>query len=200
MDLVSQKDFDPNNPLNKAHLAELISMGGLMFRDTPDLAEGLAQGIGAVNGTAGGIAGGLATMLKSQDFKVTPEMYNRIALNTQKYAKILADRKMSQLGDQAKQLDFWGKKLGVIPEDYSLGSYISGGEKELRLTPAPKFTGGYQPEGATTKVTPTGKLLRREPTGWRTGAKEGEWWDPANWVPNNDSNSKWVPDNKRPTN
>jgi hypothetical protein len=160
LDLVSQKNFDPNNPLNKAHLAELISMGGMMFKDTPDLAEGIAQSIGSINGIAGGIAGGIATMLKSENFKTTPEMYNTIALNMQKYAKILAERKTGQLGDQAKQLDMWGKKLGVIPEDYSLGDYISGGEKELRMTPNPVFTGGYKDTEDKVKdyISPTEQL------------------------------------------
>ena len=58
LDLVSQKDFDPNKPINKAHLAELLSMGGLMFKDTPDMLDGLTQGVGAINNIAGGIVGG----------------------------------------------------------------------------------------------------------------------------------------------
>jgi hypothetical protein len=145
LDLVAQKDFDPNKPINKAHLAELLSMGGLMFKDTPDMLDGLTQGVGAINDIAGGIVGGIATAFKSKDFKVTAEDYNRLALNAQKYSRIFAERKLTQLGDQARTLDAWGKKLGAIPQDYSLGDYISGGEKELRMTPNPTFTGGYQP-------------------------------------------------------
>lgn len=203
LDLVAQPDFDPNAPLNKAHLAELLSMGGLMFKDTPDLAEGFAQSVGAVSGIAGGLAGGLATALKSQDFKVTPEMYNRLALNTKKYAEVFANKKIGELQEQGTSLDEWSKKLGIIPQDYSMWNYISGGEKELKMLPAPKFTGGFRKADDTREVkTPTGTLLqKRVPTGWRTGAREGDWWDPANWVPNNDSNSRWETEApKRPTN
>jgi hypothetical protein len=145
LDLVAQKDFDPNKPINKAHLAELLSMGGLMFKDTPDMLDGLTQGVSAVNNIAGGIVGGIATAFKSADFKVSAEDYNRLALNAQKYARMFAERKTSQLGDQSRSLDTLGKKLGVIPQDYSLGDYVSGGEKELRTTPNPQFTGGYKP-------------------------------------------------------
>lgn len=145
LDLVAQKDFDPNKPINKAHLAELLSMGGLMFKDTPDMLDGLTQGVSSINGIAGGIVGGIATAFKSQDFKVSAEDYNRLALNAQKYARMFAERKTGQLGDQSRSLDTLGKKLGVIPQDYSLGDYISGGEKELRTTPNPAFTGGYKP-------------------------------------------------------
>lgn len=147
LELVADPNFDPNKPLNKAHLAELLSTSGMMFKDTPDLMDGLAQGVGALNGVAGGVVGGIATMLKSSDFKVTPEDYNRLALNAQKYARIFGDRKASQLGDQASSLDSYGKKLGIVPSDYSLRDYISGAEKELRMSPNPNFTGGHQYKG-----------------------------------------------------
>lgn len=156
LNLVAQKDFDPNKPIHKAHLAELLSMGGLMFKDTPDMMDALTEGVGAVNGIAGGIVGGIATAFKSQDFKVSAEDYNRLALNAQKYARMFAERKMTQLGDQSKSLDTWGKKLGAIPNDYSLGDYISGGEKELRMTPNPVFTGGYQTKDEPSRGRPQG--------------------------------------------
>lgn len=145
LDLTADKDFDPNKPANKAVLAELLSMGGAMFKDTPDAMEGIAEGVSAFNNVAGGIVGGIATIMKSQDFKMTPEDYNRLALNMQKYATAYAKQRTTQLGAQAGQLDQWGKKVGVLEQDYSLGDYVSGGEKELRFMPNPKFTGGHQP-------------------------------------------------------
>lgn len=145
LDLVADKDFDPNKPINKAHLAELLSMGGLMFKDSPDMLDGLTQGVSAVNGIAGGIVGGIATMFKSSDFKVTAEDYNRLALNAMKYGRLYGDQTLSQLGDQARILGEMGKKVGVLPEDSNLHDYITGGEKELRTIPNPVFTGGYQP-------------------------------------------------------
>lgn len=177
LDLVAQKDFDPNKPIHKAHLAELLSMGGLMFKDTPDMMDALTEGVSAVNGVAGGIVGGIATAFKSQDFKVTAEDYNRLALNAQKYARLFAERKMTQLGDQARSLDTWGKKLGAIPTDYSLGSYISGGEKELRMTPNPVFTGGFQSKDEPSRGRQTTERLLGGGRGRGSGAS-GTWGAP----------------------
>lgn len=162
--LAAESGFDPNKPTNRAIMAELISVGGMMFKDAPDMMDGLTQGVSAVNGMAGGIVQGISTMLKSQDFKMSPEDYNRIALNAQKYARIFAERKMSQLGDQANSLDSHAKKLGVIPQDYSLRDYISGAEKELRTNPNPNFTGGFQSKNEPQRTiyrppTPTGNLV-----------------------------------------
>lgn len=145
LDLVAQKDFDPNKPLNKAHLAELLSMGGLMFKDAPDMGDALTQGVSAINGIAGGIIGGIATAFKSEDFKVSAEDYNKLALNAQKYAKIYAQQKFDQLGSQSAALDKQGKQWGVLDEDSNLGQYVSGGESDLRMPVNPVFTGGYQP-------------------------------------------------------
>lgn len=169
LDLVAQPDFDPNKPINKAHLAELLSMGGLMFKDTPDLLDGVTQGVGAFNQTAGGVVGGLSTLVKSEDFKVTPEDYNRLALNMQKYTKIYAQQKLSELGRQASNLDAWGKQNAIFPKEYNLQDYISGGEKELQMTPNPVFTGGFK--GPDVKLAPTGELVRKKYKGrfgWET--------------------------------
>lgn len=150
--LVADPNFDPNKPINRAHLSELLSAGTAMFKDTPDLMDGLAQGVGALNGVAGGVVGGIATMIKSNDFKVTPEDYNRLALNAQKYARVFGERKMSQLGDQSLALDAFGKRTGIIPNDYSIRDYVSGGEQELRMAPNPNFTGGYQSKGEPSRT------------------------------------------------
>lgn len=176
LDLVADPAFDPNKPINKAHLAELLSMGGLMFKDTPDMMDGLTQGVSSLNSIAGGVVGGLATMLKSQDFKVSASDYNRLALNAQKYARVFADRKMSQLGDQGRQLDAWGKKVGVLPQDYSLADYISGGEKQIRMNPNPSGP-GYTPtpeeirRDNLLRDTATKQLLRMN----RGGGASGSW-------------------------
>jgi hypothetical protein len=181
LDLVSRSDFDPNKPINKAHLAELLSMGGLMFKDTPDMMDGLTQGVSSLNGIAGGVLGGIATMMKSQDFKVTPADYNRLALNAQKYARLFADRKMTQLGDQGRSLDEWGKKIGVLPAEYSLSNYISGGEKEIRTMPNP-YGKGYEPspdqirQENLLRETATEQLLRMNPN--RNRGASGSWGPP----------------------
>lgn len=184
--LVADKNFDPNKPTNKAMLGELLSMGAMMFKDTPDMIEGLAEGVSALNGQVGGIVGGIATIMKSEDFKMSPEDYNRLALNAQKYAKVYATQKLEQLGSQAGSMDTIAKRLGVIPQDYSLGNYISGGEKELRMTPNPVFTGGYEdddyapskPEQGERTSAPT-KKLKYAPG--PLGMQSDYWWDPINW-------------------
>lgn len=175
LDLVADKNFDPNKPANKAVLMELLSMGAAMFKDSPDLVEGLAQGVGAFSNMAGGIVQGIGTMLKSNDFKMTPEDYNRLALNAQKYAGIYAQQKLDQLGSQADNINNWARKMKVIPEDYSIRDYVSGGEKELRLTPNPVFTGGFKDvvDKAVEKLAPTSRL-----PGTRGYGVSGTWGTP----------------------
>lgn len=165
LDLVAQPDFDPNKPLNKAHLADLLSMGGLMFKDTPDMMDGITQGVSAFSDTAGGVVGGIATMMKSDDFKVSADDYNKLALNAKKYASIYATRKLEQLASQAGSLDVLGKRLGVIPEDYSLQNYISGGESELRFTPDPVVSAPSNTGSQTRSAPPPTQNLIN---GWGT--------------------------------
>lgn len=144
LDLVNQPDFDPNKPVNKAILGEILSMGMSQFRDVPDAMDAITQGsnalgsAGAYGAAAQSVIQGITTYVKSEDFKVTAEDYNRLALNLKHSARIYAERKLGQLGTQASRLDEWGKKVGAIPGDYSLGDFVLGGEKELRFTPDPE--------------------------------------------------------------
>lgn len=142
LDLVNTEGFDPNAPLSKGVLQELISATGGMFRDTPSAWDAVSQGTSiAGNGLVGKAiqAGGaaLSTLMNSRDFKVSREDYNRIALNIRKFSEQRAAARLEQLGTQAQQLDAVARKTGSIPDDYSLGDYISGGVKELRVLPVP---------------------------------------------------------------
>lgn len=147
LDLVSTPGFDPNKPFNKAILAELLSTGiGGFYKDAPDVLDAAREGSGAlskipvVGDAAEKIVGGIITAIKAEDFKLTPEDYNRVALNMKGFNEKYATRKMDQLGSQARNLDAGARQLGAIAPDYSLADYVSGGVKELQLTPAPKYT------------------------------------------------------------
>lgn len=146
LDLVASKDFDPNKPFNKAILAELLSTGiGGFYKDSPDVLDAAREGSSAlghipvVGGAVQDIVGGIVTAIKANDFKLTPEDYNRVALNMKGFNEKYAQRKMDQLGGQARSLDAGAKQIGAIAPDYSLADYISGGA-ELQLTPVPKYT------------------------------------------------------------
>jgi hypothetical protein len=152
LDLAAQPDFDPNAPFNKAAMAELLSTGiGGLFRDAPDAMDAVTQGasgLGALGAPGAIIAAGvegISTFFKSKDFKISREDYNRIALNMKKYAEVLAKQRIGRLGEQSQQLEAFARQVGAIPADYSLGQYVSGGVKELRLNPVPQ----YQPPRET---------------------------------------------------
>jgi hypothetical protein len=147
LDLVADKDFDPNKPFNKAILAELLSTGiGGFYKDAPDVLDAAREGSGAlskipvVGEAASDIVGALISAVKANDFKLTPEDYNRVALNMKGFNEKYATRKMDQLGQQARNLDNGARQIGAIGPDYSLADYVSGGVKELQLTPVPKYT------------------------------------------------------------
>lgn len=137
-DLLAQPDFDPNSPLNKAAIGDLIMDGMGMYRDTPDAWDAISRGAGAFSGIAGAAVEGLAAFMKSEDFKIRREDYYRIALNLRQFADQQARSRMDQIGGQARELDSFARRTKSIADDYSLGDYISGGVDELRLLPVPK--------------------------------------------------------------
>lgn len=168
LDLVSKPDFDPNKPFNKAILADLLQTGiGGMYKDAPDVLDAVAQGapsIGAILGAArgpagaaigdslGGLVGAITNGMKAKDFQVSREEYNRIALNLKKFTQTYGTDRMTRLSDQARQLDQFARQTGAIPDDYSLGQYISGGVNELKLTPVPQVPAVKQASDAVSSL------------------------------------------------
>jgi hypothetical protein len=153
LDMVADPNFDPNKPFNKAILADLLQTGiGGMYRDAPDMLDAISQGapgLGAIIGARAGPAGaaignslgdivqGITTGMKSKDFQVSREEYNRIALNMRKFTQQFASQRMERLGEQAQALNGFARSVGAIPEDYSLGDYVTGSVKELKFAPTP---------------------------------------------------------------
>jgi hypothetical protein len=153
LDLTANPDFDPNKPINKAVLVDLLSNGiGGFYRDSASILDGVAQGVGGLGnlskygGVAGDIIAGISTAINAKEFQATREDYNRIAFNMRKIAQESTAARMERLSEQAVQLNDFARKTGAIPADYSLGDYISGGTKELKILPVRQ-----QP---TAKMTP----------------------------------------------
>lgn len=164
-DIVNDPNFDPNKPVNKAYLTDLLSMAGnMMFKDAPNKLDAAAQAIGGVSSTAGAFAGGVATFFNSDDFKVTKEDYNRLALNARKLTQEYASRYLTDLGERAKSLDSWSRKLKLLPDDMSLADYISGNQKELRLTPIPENLSLPKAENSIWNPTRGSRSPRTAPT------------------------------------
>jgi hypothetical protein len=141
LQLTADPSFDPNKPFNKSVLAELVSTSiGGMFRDDPNgLLNGLAE-LGSTGSEVGAIVGAMARMGKSvvdtDEFKVSREEYNRIALNIREVTRQFGMQRLQEIAQQAEGLDQWAKQTGTIPADYSLRDYVSGGVKDLRVAPA----------------------------------------------------------------
>lgn len=164
LDLVASKGFDPNKPFNKAVLTDMISVGvNGLYKDDPNALESLARKVPIIGDAMG-------DLIKSDDYKLTAEDYNRVALEMKSASQRFTQDRMTRLGDQAKSLDAFARRIGAIAPDYSLGDYVSGGVKELKLTPVPKYTapkqignGGQVPweDAPNDQVrTPDGKIAR----------------------------------------
>lgn len=172
LSLVADPGFDPNKPINKAALADMLTVGiNGFYKDAPDMMDAIAQGSGALGtiiGAAGGVpgmiagggigqlAGSIATAIKSKEFKVSAEDYNRIALNMKSFNQQYSQAAMTRLGDSANKLNSFARQTGAIPEDYSLADYVSGGQSELKIIPAPKYT----PPTTDNKPTTTRSTLQ----------------------------------------
>lgn len=135
LSLTADPDFDPNKPFNRAVLAEMISVGGGMFKDNP---EGFWAGLaaGGAGTIVGSIAQGVDVLLDTEKFKITREDFNRLAINARKVAQQYGQQRLQEISQQAAGLDDWARRVGAIPSDYSLRDYVSGGVSELQIAPA----------------------------------------------------------------
>lgn len=152
LSLVAQPGFDPNKPFNKAVLTDLISVGvnGLSKNDPDGFLESLP--------VAGPIIKGI---YNDEKYNLTGEDFNRVALAIKDANGKHANASMQELAQQAQQLDTFARQKGAIPQDYSLADYVSGGVKELRLTPVPRYTPPRNPDAPPTgmKAPPSEKYV-----------------------------------------
>lgn len=140
LSLVADPKFDPDKPFSKSLLAELVSTSiGGMYRDDPNgLLSGLAE-LGSGGSEIGAIVGTIARVgkpiVEADDFKITREEYNRVALNIREAAKLYGSQRLQEISQQAQGLDNFARQVGAIPSDYSLRDYVSGGVQELMIAP-----------------------------------------------------------------
>lgn len=166
LSLTADPGFDPNKPFNRAVLAEMISVGGGMFRDNP---EGFWAGLaaGGAGTIVGSIAQGVDVLLDTEKFKITKEDFNRLAINARKVAQQYGQQRLQEISQQAAGLDNWARSVGVIPQDYSLSEYVSGGVKDLQVAPAAAVP-SVQP------ISNTQPVPRQEaPTSWQPRRSQG---------------------------
>lgn len=147
LDLMRDKNVDPNKPFFKAKIAELLSTGvAAFYKDNPNTLDAISQGsqaLGSMFGVVGKAGGELVSAItngiNSEDFVLTRADVNRVAYNMLQLSEQMTSARMARLGESAKQLNAFAKQTGAIPQDYSLGDYVTGGVKELRLTPIPNI-------------------------------------------------------------
>lgn len=134
LSLTADPGFDPNKPLNRAVLAEMISVGGGMFKDNP---EGFWAGLaaGGAGTIVGSIAQGVDVLMDTEKFRITREDFNRLALNARQTSTQYGEQRLREIAQQAQGLDKWAKQVGAIPADYSLAEYVSGGISKLAVSP-----------------------------------------------------------------
>lgn len=134
LSLTADPNFDPNKPFNRAVLAELISVGGGMFKDNP---EGFWAGLaaGGAGTVVGSIAQGVDVLMDTEKFKISKEDFNRLAINARKVAQQYGSQRLQEIAAQAQGLDQFARQVGAIPQDYSLRDYVSGGVNELNVAP-----------------------------------------------------------------
>lgn len=155
LELVASAGFDPNKPFNKAVLSDLLSVGvNGLYKDDPGGLAGLA---GAVPVIGDFLRGGVE-MFKADDYKLTAEDFNKIALELKASNGRYAKQTMSRLGASANELDAFARKIGAINGDFGIGDYVTGGTRDLKMTPAPKYTAPPKKPGM---VEQTGSTLMR---------------------------------------
>lgn len=131
--IVSSKGFDPNKPFNKAVLTDLLTVGvGGLYRDAPDV-------VGSIPFVGEFLERGSDWL--TGKFELTAEDFNRVALSMKEANEMVSETRMLRLGEQSRNLDQFARQTGAIPQDYSLGSYVTGEVQELNFTPVPKFEG-----------------------------------------------------------
>lgn len=135
LSLTADPTFDPNKPFNRAVIADMIQVGGGMFKDNP---EGFWAGLaaGGAGTIVGSIAQGVDVLMDTEKFKLTREDFNRLALNARQVAQQYGAQRLEEIAQQAQGLDEFARRVGAIPQDYSLRDYVSGGVKELQVAPA----------------------------------------------------------------
>lgn len=152
-ELTADPKFDPAKPINRAILSQLINAGvSDTFRDDPSgFLEGVSEaGQGSI---VGGLAKGLDTLLDAEDFKVSREDFNRLALNSRKIVSQYAEQRLSEIRAQATNLNTVSQRSGLTDKDYDLGEYVSGSSKDLRIAPpaiVPNQTRSTQPLATAT--------------------------------------------------
>lgn len=158
LELVADPNFDPDKPFSKSVLTELVSgsLGGL-YRDDPNgLLNGLAE-LGSSGSEVGAIIAALArggkAVADKDEFKVTREEYNRVALNIREVTQQYAAKRLAELKQQSEGLNAFGRQIGAIPQDYNLADYVSGGVSELQIAPAVEV-----PSAPTARTQPTAKV------------------------------------------
>jgi hypothetical protein len=133
LNLVNSEDFDPNSKFNKAVVMDLISVGvNGLYRDDPSGLESLVRAVPVIGDALG-------DAIKQGDYKLTREDYNKIAIELKRSNERYSQQRMQRLGEQATSLDTNARRIGAIPQDYSLQDYVSGKVKDLRLTPDPRL-------------------------------------------------------------
>jgi hypothetical protein len=144
LSIANDPDFDPDKPVNKALLAQLVSTGvNGLYKDAPDVFDAVGKGTDAlshipvVGGAVADVAGGILTYMKSKDFAVTKEDWNRIALNMKDFNSKYTQQKLGQLRQQSDNLNHFAQQQNMLPKDYSMSDYVSGGTKDLNFLPAP---------------------------------------------------------------
>jgi hypothetical protein len=141
LELVADPTFDTDKPFSKSLLTELVSssLGG-MFKDDPNgLLNGLAE-LGSSGSEVGAIVAAFArggkAIADKDEFKISREEYNKVALNIREVTKRYASQRLGELRQQSEGLNAFGRQVGAIPQDYNLADYVSGGVSELQLAPA----------------------------------------------------------------
>lgn len=137
-DLLSQPGFDPNSPMGRAAVTELVLDGMGAYRDTPDAWDAISSGAGAFSGIAAAGVDAVAKLFKSEDFKMKREDVYRLALNMRQFAEAQTKARMERLGGQTQQLQGLARQTRALPADFNLGEYVSGGVHELPLLPIPQ--------------------------------------------------------------
>lgn len=169
-------DAELNKPFNRQRIAALMDTSARAFNvDTPDVLDAAGTAVGGLSGAAaatpwGAVAGagsalvqGLLQGLKAEDFKIKGSEVRRVAMKNIQSHDEIAQMKLSRYGEEARALSDTGKRFGIVADDDSVFSYVTG-QSDLAPISAPAARSGAEsqtPTGSrsrTTTVTPRPRI------------------------------------------
>jgi predicted lactoylglutathione lyase len=124
--LLSDPDFDPNNPVNRARLASLLGQTPReLFADPADMGDALRETAAGVP-IAQQVAAWISGKAKAEEFEFSKEDWRKVAHAMTLASKRQSDQMLNDAAAVGQRLDAAGQEIGHMPAISYLDRIVSG--------------------------------------------------------------------------